>query len=190
MSRFWNILRQWLPLAVTIVGLIGVIYIVAQQGFRLGANDLPAQLAHDGAEARSTGADPASLVGQGTVELSQELGPFIMVFDESGAVVASSAQLRGKVPEVPPGVLDVARLRGEDRVTWQPEYGVRMATVTVRVRGGPGGFVLAGHSLLEAEKHIDQAGLLCALGAIAILVGSLVAVVFCEFALPKASRAA
>src|SRR5512143_1260887 len=105
MSKIWNILRQWLPLAVTIVGLVGVIYIVAQQGLRMSANDLPVQLAHDGAEARSAGADPASLVGQGTVELSRELGPFIMVFDESGAVVASSARIRGKVPELPPGVL-------------------------------------------------------------------------------------
>jgi len=107
-----------------------------------------------------------------------------MVFSDAGTVVAASARLHGQVPALPGGLLDYVRQHGEDRVTWQPESGVRMATVIVHVPKGPGGFVLAGRSLLEVEKRIDQAGLLSGLGALVVAVGSLIVVVLCEFACP------
>jgi hypothetical protein len=51
------------------------------------------------------------------------------------------------------GVLDYMRQHGEERVTWQPEKGVRMATVVVRYDKG---FVLAGRSLREMEIQISN----------------------------------
>jgi hypothetical protein len=186
MQRVRNILRLWLPLAAAGVVLCGVIYVVAQQGLRISANDPQIQLAQDTAAAAEAGQDPAGLVPATTVEISQSLAPFIMVFSDSGAVVASSARLHGQVPALPGGLLDYVRQQGEDRVTWQPENGVRMATVIVPVSGGPGGFVLAGRSLWEIEKRDRQAQLLSGLGALTILVGSLAVVAFCEFALPAA----
>ncbi len=188
MHRVANILRQWLPLATVGILACGVIYVVAQQGLRIGANDPQIQMAQDGAAALAAGATPASLMGQGPVEMSQSLAPFVIVFDDSGMPLASSARLHGRLPALPVGLLDYVRQHGEDRVTWQPESGVRMATVIVHVPGGPGGFVLAGRSLLEVEKRIDQAQLLSSLGALAIAAGSLVAVTFCEFAFPRSSR--
>jgi hypothetical protein len=185
MYRVANILRQWLPLAAMGVVLCGVIYVVAQQGLRIGANDPQIQMAQDAATALAEGQNPASLVPTATVEISQSLAPFTMVFSDAGTVVASSARLHGQVPALPGGLLDYVRQHGEDRVTWQPESGVRMATVIVRVSGSPGGFVLAGRSLLEVEKRIDQALLLSSLGALAVAAGSLIVVVLCEFAFPQ-----
>ena len=184
MGRVANILRQWLPLAAAGVMICGVIYIVAQQGLRMGANDPQIQMAHDVAAALAEGQAPAVLVPTAPVELSQSLAPFIIVFDDSRAPLVSSARLHGQIPALPSGLLDYVRQHGEDRVTWQPESGVRMATVIVHVAGGSGGFVLAGRSLLEVEKRIDQAQLLCSLGALAVAAGSLVVVAFCEFAFP------
>lgn len=188
MQRLANILRQWLPLAAAGVLVCGVIYVVAQQGLRIGANDPQIQMAQDGAAALAAGATPASLMGQGPVEMSQSLAPFVIVFDDSGMPLASSARLHGRMAALPGGLLDYVRQHGEDRVTWQPESGVRLATVIVPVPGGPGGFVLAGRSLLEVEKRIDQAQLLSSLGALAVAAGSLVVAAFCEFAFPGSSR--
>ena len=184
MQRVWNILRQWLPLAAATVVLCGIIFVVAQQVLRMSANDPQIQMAQDAAAALAAGKAPAELVPSVTVEISQSLAPFVMVFDESGAVVASSARLHGQVPALPGGLLDNVRQHGEDRVTWQPEVGVRMATVIERVTSGPGGFVLAGRSLLEVEKRESQAQLLSGLGALAGWAGALVVIAFCEFALP------
>jgi len=189
MQRVANILRGWLPLAAVGVVLCGVIYVVAQQGMRIGANDPQIQLAEDGAAAIAAGEAPASVVPTTTVEISQSLAPFVMVFSDSGAVAASSARLHGQAPALPGGLLDYVRQHGEDRVTWQPEGGVRLAAVITRVSGGPGGFVLAARSLLEVEKRIDQAGLLCALGALGIAAGSLAVVTFCEFVFPGRPKA-
>jgi hypothetical protein len=186
MQRVWNILRQWLPLAAVGVVLCGVIFIVAQQALRISANDPQIQMAQDAAAALTAGEAQAGVVPTVTVEISQSLAPFVIVFSEGGQVVASSARLHGQVPAVPAGLLDYVQQHGEDRVTWQPESGVRVAAVIEHVAGGPGGFVLAGRSLLEVEKRIDQAQLLSSLGALAILAGSLVMVAFCEFALPAA----
>jgi hypothetical protein len=58
---------------------------------------------------------------------------------------------------VPAGILDYVRTRGEDRVTWQPEPGVRIAAVVVHFKGTQPGFVLAGRSLREAEVREDNA---------------------------------
>jgi hypothetical protein len=186
MPRVWNILRQWLPLVAVGVALCGVVYVVAQQGLRISANDPQIQMAQDAAAALARGEAAASLL-PGTpspVEISQSLAPFLMVFSDSGEPLASSARLHGQMPALPAGLLDYVRQHGEDRVTWQPESGVRLAAVIVQVPVGPGGFVLAGRSLLEVEKRESLAQLLSGLGALATLLGSLVVVSFCEFALP------
>jgi hypothetical protein len=52
-------------------------------------------------------------------------------------------------------------------VTWQPEPGVREATVAVGWRRG---FVVAGRSLQLTEQHIDQVGLIVGMGWLATLV--------------------
>jgi hypothetical protein len=73
----------------------------------------------------------------------------MIVYDDQGEAVASSGALHGQIPSLPAGVLDYVRENSEDRVTWQPEAGVRIAAVIVRFEGVESGFVLAGRSLRE-----------------------------------------
>jgi hypothetical protein len=73
-------------------------------------------------------------------------------------------------------VLDYVRTNGEDRITWQPAPGVRMASVVVGFQGTRSGFVLAARSLREVEKREDQAEYEAGLAWLASLAGSLVLV--------------
>ena len=72
------------------------------------------------------------------------------------------------------------KANGEERVTWQPEPGVRMATVVVRNPGPAGGFIVVGRSLSETESRIGQLGSLLFLGWAATLIGVLILVTFSE----------
>jgi hypothetical protein len=153
MKTIFQILRGWLPLAIATAGLCGLAYLTVQQALRMVANDPQIQMAEDAASALNGGASMDSIVPATRVELATSLAPFMIVFDDSGKVLAGSATLHGSVPAYPSGVLDYTRQKGEDRVTWQPENGVRMATVVVKYDQG---FVLAGRSLRETEARIDN----------------------------------
>jgi hypothetical protein len=64
-------------------------------------------------------------------------------------LLASQATLNGQTPSLPAGILDFVREHGQDRFTWRPVQGVRIAAVVQRVNGAHPGFVLAGRSLRE-----------------------------------------
>ena len=180
MNRIRSIVRAWLPLAVAITLLCGLIYVAIQQTYRSNADDPQIQLAEDAARALASGQSPESLLPEQRVDIAQSLAPYLMIFDENGVEIASNAVLHGRVPEIPPGVLAHARSQGEDRVTYQPEPGVRSATVTVAVAGGPGGYVLAGRSLREVEARVGRLGLLIGIGWLGSLAATLVLVVILE----------
>lgn len=95
-------------------------------------------------------------------------------------MIASSGRLHGQLRTVPEGVLKSVKANGEERVTWQPEPGVRMATVVVKNPGSSGGFIVVGRSLYETETRIQQLGSLLFLGWAATLVGILILVAFSE----------
>ena len=154
-----TVLRYWLAPAAAATLLAFMIYLVAQQSLRLSANDAPMQMAEDTAAALEAGQAPASLVGA-PVDVAKSLAPFAIIYDDTGQVVASTARLDGAPPILPPGVLENVRMGGESRITWQPQPGVRLATVITRVNGASPGFVVAGRSLREIERRIDELGLL------------------------------
>jgi hypothetical protein len=145
-----RVIVTWLPLAVAITALSGLVYVVVQQSYRMSANDLPTGVAVDAAAAIGLGLSPATVVGSDTVDIATSLVP-------------------------PAGVLAAARSGGTNKITWQPRSGVRMASVAVRVPGGNGSVVFAGQSLREAEAHIGQLGMLVASGWLAALGASLAA---------------
>jgi hypothetical protein len=182
MQKIKNILRSWLPAAVIITALCGLVYLAVQQALRISANDPQIQMAEDTAAALSAGQSAAALVPSAKVDIGQSLAPFIMVFDPSGAVSASSAQLHGQNPALPAGVLDDVKQKGEDRISWQPEPGVRIAAVIVPVANGSG-YVLAGRSLREVEKRIDQLGTISGLAWLLTMAASLIVVFLCEILL-------
>ena len=140
MNRLKNILRLWLPFAVTISALCLLVYVSVQQAYRQGADDPQVQMANDAVSALIHGQAAERLVPAEKVSVAGSLAPFLIVYDASGKELASSAILEGQTPELPDGVLDSTKQLGENRISWQPRSGVRIATVIVSY---PSGFVLA-----------------------------------------------
>jgi len=178
-----NIIRHWLPLAVLTFAFSGLVYLAVQQDLRIGANDPQIQMAEDTASAIAGGANPASLVPSSDIEIATSLAPFVIVFDETGNIIASSGLMHGKNLSLPAGVLDYVKANGEDRITFQPQPGVRIAAVIVPVSGAKPGFVLAGRSLREVENRIDQLNLQVIAALLATLAVSLVVVALVEIVL-------
>jgi hypothetical protein len=178
MQMLIAVFKKWLPLAIVTAGLCGLIYLTVQQSLRSYANDPQIQMAEDAASALDAGANADQLVPAQKVDIAASLAPFMMVFDDAGNILASSAMLHNENPALPAGVLDYTRQKGEDRVTWQPESSVRIATVIVK---NDGGFVLAGRSLREIEKREDQILALCELGLAVLWIVTFIIIGIEEF---------
>ena len=156
--RHWNvkaILQHWLLAAIVVTGLVGLLYAAVQQDIRLGANDPQIQMAEDAAAKLAGGQSVQSVVPSEKVDVATSLAPYLIIFDANGNPIASSAQLDGQTPTIPQGVFDSVRKNGEDRITWQPQSGVRSAIVVTQFTGSVSGFVVAGRSLREVEKRED-----------------------------------
>lgn len=166
---------QWLPLAALAVLVLGVAGIAQQQNYRSSANDPQVQMATDARLALVNGASPQSLVPAHTVDLAQSLAPFLIIYDASGSVVASSASLAGQTPTLPHGVLDSAKSMDMDMLTWQPAPGVRSAIV---VQHYDGGYVLAGRSLTQVEIRENDLNHQYGVGLAGTLIGTFLVVLF------------
>jgi hypothetical protein len=146
--------------ATVLAGLATVLalalYSISQQVLRMGANDPQVQLAGDLASQLEQGAAPSEALPSGHVDIARSLAPFVIAYDATGKPIASQATLDGSVPVPPKGVFDCALQNGEDRPTWSPRRGLRLATVVRRVGGAHPGFVLAGRSLNEVQNRIQH----------------------------------
>lgn len=169
------VLSRWLSLAVAITMLATICYAVVQQVYRQDANDPQIMMAEDIAAKIESGQRPDELVSRETVDPSRSLAPFVIVFDAKGGVEVSGAQLNGKTPVPPGGVLEASKASGENRVTWQPRPDARIASVIVPIRGGADGYVLAGRSLRVVEERISRLGSMALAGWIGTLVATLAA---------------
>lgn len=140
---------------LTVVGVVGImvfwlgIYIVGQQIRRQMANQPQIDLVDQAKERLTKGAEITSVIPQKTINMATSLEPFMIIFNENGDVATASVKLDGKTPIFPKGVLDNAKARGINKVTWQPKTGVRAATVTVPY---PHGWIMAGRSLKMVES--------------------------------------
>jgi hypothetical protein len=170
-------LAIWVGLAGAITLLAGGGYVVAQQAVRHAADHPQMEMARDAVSRLDGGASPESVLPKEAIDLSNRTatGPYVIVLNPMGDVLASSVTLRGAQPLPPPGVFDYVRSHGEDVISWQPEPGVRSAIV---VDGYSGGFVVVGRSLLPTEdleaNLLAWAGFgwvaaMLVLGAIAVL---------------------
>ncbi len=185
MRKAVSILKSWIPLVVVITLLCGINYVTGQQVLRISANDPQIEMAEDTASELSNGQSPEVVVPRAQVDIATSLAPFIAVYDDAGKAVASSGVLHDQVPTLPSGVFDYVRQNGEDRITWQPEPGVRIATVVTRISGARPGFVMAGRSLRQVENRETQLELLVGAGWVVTCGAALVAVAICEFLFSK-----
>ena len=171
-----RVIVLWLPIAAVSTVFAFALYGVVQQAQRADANDPQLQMAEDAAAQLSDGADPDAVVTGATVDITRSLAPFTIVFDRNGAVRASTADLDGRTPVPPRGVLNAAVERGVDVITWQPRSGVRSAIVVVPYgAGAAAGTVLVGRSLRAVEEREDRTLLIAGLAWIAALAGGAVA---------------
>lgn len=178
MSITKDVLKQWLPIAGVTTAFCGLVYVAVQQSLRHSANDPQIQLAEDAATELGQGRAADAVVPATRVEMAQSLGSFVVVFDTTGRAIASSGFLHGQLPHLPAGVFDFVRQHAEERVTWQPEPGVRIASVVVRYGGPNPGFVLAGRSLREVERREAQVAFEAGAAWVGISTVSLLLVAF------------
>lgn len=145
---------------VIFISLISLmVYGTMQQTLRQGINIIPVQLATDAVNKLESGVSAKSVPLPANVEISKSISPFVMILDQNNKVLVSSGTLNGAPPVIPQGTFDYVAKSGQDRVTWQPEPGIREAIVVDSYSvGGSGGYVIAGTSLKESEAITDKVG--------------------------------
>ena len=168
-----SIFRVWLPFAVVATAFCALAYSSVQQVQRHDADDPQIQLAEDAASALNHGAAVNDVLPKNSVEMSQSLSPFVVIYGRDGKPIASSGLLNGQVPEYPKGALVSSLANGENRVTWQPKEDVRVASVVVPYDDG---FVMAGRNLREVEKREDQTEIYAAITWVLTLAATLVVI--------------
>ena len=172
-----------IPLAIAVTALFATLYLTIQQNYRMSADDPQIQMAEDAATALGNGANPSDLNSSSKIDVAKSLAAFYIIFDQKGKVVSSNASLNNTTPTPPVGVFNsfnnksIKSMLGrsnstEDRFTWQPEGGVRIAAVLVKYDKG---FVLAGRSLREVEAREDNLTQIVGLGFLFTLAASLIA---------------
>lgn len=182
-----NIARSGFPLIVVITLFSGLVYVAVQQVLRTGANDPQIAMAEDIAIALTEGQSIEAVLPRSQIDIAQSLAPYVVVFDDAGRAVASSGLLHNKMPTLPPGVLEYVRQNGQDRITWQPELGVRSAITVMQYGGSRPGFVMAGRSLEEVEKRVTQLEMIIGMGWLGICGAALIAVSLSEIVLSRRS---
>jgi len=181
------ILKLFIPLAFIMTVSAGLIYVVAQQNYRLNANDPQIQLAEDFAAQLTAGRTVDSINTSASIDMAKSLSLFIFVYDDAGKFVAGSGKLNGQYPVIPVGVLDYAKKVGENRITWQPQTDVRVALVVVRYEGSHSGYVAVGRSLREVEQRVSVLGWQVLGAWLASLVGLFVLIAGSEILISRRS---
>ena len=140
----------------TLIGIAAVVLFAAAgitglivQAVGQPANHPQAELARSVVSQLDGGASPSAVLPARSVDIATSTDLYVIVTDSQREVLASSASLNGTVVLPPPGVFDVVRSSGEDRVTWSPAAGVRSWIVVVAFHGG---FVIAGRSPSDGEQ--------------------------------------
>lgn len=167
-------IAAWLPLGIAITGMCLFVYAAIQQNYRQSLNDPQVQLAEDAARVVAAGVPATSLIPDGgKIDMDASLSPWLALYDAQGAPLASSALLNNTVPQIPAGVLDTARAKGENRISWQPEPGVREAIVVVKA--GDKGFAVAGRNMREVEARESSLGFMALVAWLVTMLATLAA---------------
>ena len=93
--------------------------------------------------------------------ISTTITPFVFVYDNNKNLVASSSDNSDIV--YPNSCLEQIDKTGENRVTWQPEKGLRFATVGIKYKNG---YVIGAYSLSESENTTSHFTITLLIGCI------------------------
>lgn len=145
--------------AVIATASSGAMFLVVEQALRMNANDPQIQMAEDASAALSKGEAYSVIVPENEVEkvdIAKSLAPFLIIYGENGKAITGTGALNGEYPTFPSGVFAYTKIHGEDRVTWQPSTSTRVALVVRYYTGEKTGFAVAGRSMREVEKRINN----------------------------------
>lgn len=154
-SKLMKLIILWFPMVMTITVLSGLISVSIRQSIRQAANDPQIEIAEDTAAALTAGIRPQSIIPAGKINIAKSLATFLIIYNESGYPLVSSGELDNQIP-VPPAEVFKHAANSQNRITWQPKSGLKIAAVIEPFKGNPSGFVLAGRSLAEIEKREEQ----------------------------------
>ena len=168
----------WLPVAAAVTGISVMVYGVALTQLRSSADDPQIQMVEEAVASLDAGATPTSVVPAGSVDMATSLRPYLVVFDRSGRAISGSVSLHGGAPDFPASVFQGLSGSAQDRITWQPQPGMRSAVVVEAWRRG---YVLARRSLRLTEERQLNMELIVAVGwlgtvGIAALTATLVGI--------------
>jgi hypothetical protein len=157
MKNITKVFISWIPSGAAVVCICALTFHLMHQHIRLSANEIPLQYAEDVRAKLEKGDVAAAVVsGVGTIDMERSLSPFVIVTDGIGNILASTATLRGAYKAPPSGTLAYAKQNKENRVTWQPQQGVRIAAVVLPWSlNGKTGFIIGGQSLSETEQRMQ-----------------------------------
>lgn len=141
--------------------LIGLVYVTVQQSYRSSANDPQTQIVQELRTRLEFGRPIDHFLKNDSVDLENSLGMFVETFDKDGQPIQSNALLNGKLPNLPPGVIQFVKAHKEDWITWQPRKSIRLAMGIAATHTEPVAYVAAGRSLIEVERRIDRLITLC-----------------------------
>ncbi|MES2202821.1 MAG: hypothetical protein V4474_00615 [Patescibacteria group bacterium] len=160
----------WFYSAVIITALCIGMYSVGQQVLRQSMNDVPVQLAEDGASKLDNGAVPAEVVPHGTpiIDIAKSLSPWLVIYDSAGKPLENTGQLDNWPPQMPLDTFNHLDFWRHGH-SWQPSTGVRQDVAMVATKDGKY-IVAAGHNMREMEMHVEHLGYLMLEGWIALMV--------------------
>ena len=167
-------LRRFLPFALAITLLCGIVYVIAQQEYRMAANEPQEQLASEVAAKITAGATPSAVVSGTSVDIVRSEGVFTVVYDGQAKALAGIVVMDGTSVSVPAGAVTYALDHGTNRVSWQPKVGIREALVLKKVNSGT--VVVVGRSLREPERRIESMGMTVGFGWVVTLLVTFLAV--------------
>ena len=151
-----NAVKIFLPLAVAITILSGSVYVAVQQSQRQNANDPQIEYA-EGLATQFGGSGNIPTISP-SIDIATSLSTWVAIFDENGKILQSSGVLNNAPPALPSGIFDQVKSAGQDRITWEPQPGVRVALVIMHYQGARTGYVAVGRSLREVESRIAMLG--------------------------------
>jgi hypothetical protein len=149
----WQARRRWWAAGAILAALAaGVVWFGAGLALRSGGNRQPLRLAAAAASRLASGSRPAAVLPP-MIDMASSPAPFVIVFDAQHHILASSGRLNGQLPVLPASVLAWVDRHGQDRITWQPQPGLREAAVIEPYRGTRQGIVLAAQSLRDISSR-------------------------------------
>lgn len=175
-----TILAIGLPLAVIGTIILAIGYINDQQTLRQLANEPQTYVAQDAALRVIAGGKPTGFAG--AIPIETDTAPYLLFMNATGTAIAGSGLLHNAPPILPQGVLDVAKAKGVNRITWQPEQGIRQALVVM-----PAGdyFVVSGRSLKYTEEQESALLNRAILGWLTMIVGVVIVSIIAAYLLRK-----